>query len=127
MDAYSSIMTLDGHSSCKMEERRSGFLVAVRSVLSLDVTKFPTSIALSGLSGIIPQGLLVVAPLLLLGSNTPIGVISCIERHLMVVLVPTSCRSSGTIVFVHGRTQLLDCRFSWRNFPLVSCLAVWMV
>ena len=83
---------------------RSSFLVAGRSAVSLDVTDFPASVALSCLSGIVPQGLVVVAPPLLLGSNTPIGVISCIERYLMVVAVPSSCRSSGPIVLIHGST-----------------------
>ena len=49
----------------------SGFLVAAQLAVSLDVTNLPTSITFSGFPGIVPQGLLLVAPLLL-GPNAPI-------------------------------------------------------
>ena len=51
---------------------RSSSLIAGRLTVPLDVTDFATSVALSRLSGIVPQGLLLVASFLLAGSNTPI-------------------------------------------------------
>ena len=51
--------------------RRSGFLVSCRSTVAFDVALLATAITLSCVPGIVPQGLLLVAPSLL-GSDTSI-------------------------------------------------------
>ena len=75
---------LSGYFVC-----RSGFLVACRSAVALDVALPATAITYSFVSRIVSQQLLLVAPSFL-GSDTTVRIVSCIERHLMVVSVPTS-------------------------------------
>ena len=86
----------------------------------LDVTLLAAPIASPDVLGVVSSGLLLVAPLLL-GVNTSIGVISGVERHLMMVSVLASIVSSGspsTIIIIHRSPKLLDSWLSWRTLCL---------